>query len=173
MTPRLGKKLQPAVDSFAEKFLEKLGNALGFWIILTRQSLPLLICGSNCNAQTDVCICDEHDILLLVQENKRLNNDIDPEPQLIAEAIAAYQRNNRTWQRDLHLPILEEINFPAITLVGTFPTFYKIRVTAALNDAVVTGRYPEAEKFVFRHIPRLLRRNSEGIKPLENRNVID
>ena len=155
-----------------ERLLEKLGYASGFRIILTRHSLPLLICGSNCNAQTDVCICDENNILLLVQEDKRLDNVVDPEPHLIAEAIAAYQRNNRTRQRELHLPILEEIMFPAITLVGTFPTFYKIKVTAMLNDAVVTGRYPAVETIVFRHIPRLPRRNSEGMKPLDNRSVI-
>ena len=169
--PKMGQ--EAAVDSFAEKLLEKLGYASGFRIILTRQSLPLLICGSNCSAQTDVCICDEDDILLLVQEDKRLSDkDIDPEPQLIAEAIAAYQRNNRTRQRDLHLPILEEITFPAITLVGTFPTFYKVKVTAELNNAIVTGSFPAVETIVLRHIPRLPRRNSEGMKPLENRNVI-
>lgn len=104
--PKIGQ--EAAVDSFAQKLLEKLGYASGYRIILTRQSLPLLICGSNCNAQADVCICDDI-ILLLVQEDKCLDSVIDPEPQVIAEAIAAYQRNNRTRQRDLHLPILEEM----------------------------------------------------------------
>ena len=111
MTPKVGQ--EAAVDSFAEGLLEKLCYASAFRILLTRQSLPLLICGSNCKAQTDVCVCNEHNILLLVQ---RLDNDIDPEPQLIAEAIATYQCDNRSRKGDLHLPILEEIIFPAITL---------------------------------------------------------
>ena len=48
----------------------------------------------QCSAQTGVCIYDENDYLFLIQEDKRLENTEDPEPQLIAEAIAAYQRNN-------------------------------------------------------------------------------
>jgi hypothetical protein len=64
------------------------------------------------------------------------------------------------------------MNFPAITLVGTFPTFYKIKVTAALNNAVVTGMYPVVETIVLRHIPRLPRCNSEGMKPLDNRSIL-
>lgn len=168
--PEVGQ--EAAVDRFADVLLEKLGYTSGFRITLTRQSFPLLICGSNCKARTNVCICDENDILLFVQVDKCLDNDVDPEPQLIAVAVAAYQCNNRIRQGDLGLPILEEIIFPAITLVGTFPTFYKIKVTSALNDAVVTGTYPGAETIVFRHIPQLPYRNSEGMKPLENRNVI-
>jgi hypothetical protein len=168
--PKMGQ--EAAADSFAEKLLDKLGYASGFRIILTRQSFPFTICGINSSAQTDVCICDEKDILLLVQEDKCLENPADPEPQLIAEAIAAYQCNNLTRERDLYLPRLDEMVFPAITLVGTFPTFYKIKITAGLNDAVVSGTFPGIETVVFRHIPRLPRRKSEGMKPLDNRSVI-
>jgi hypothetical protein len=39
---------------------------------------------------------DRNGYLLLVQEDKRHLETVDPEPQLIAEAIAAVQSNNRT-----------------------------------------------------------------------------
>ncbi|KAH9169956.1 hypothetical protein EDB89DRAFT_1980814 [Lactarius sanguifluus] len=53
----------------------------------------------NRHAKTDVCIVDQNEILLLVQEDKRHMDSSDPEPQLIAEAIAAFAANNRTRQQ--------------------------------------------------------------------------
>lgn len=96
----------------------------------------------------------------------------DPEPQLIAQAIAAYQRNNFVRNRVLHIPTLNEITLLGITLVGTSPTFYKIKITAELNDAVMGGTFPANGVVVYRHTPRLPHRNSEGMKPLENRTTI-
>ena len=37
----------------------------------------------------------------------------------------------------LHLSICNEITFPGITLIGTSPTFYKIKITTELSDAVM------------------------------------
>jgi hypothetical protein len=162
--PKVGQ--EAAVDNFAARLLETLGYASGRRVIVTRQALPLIICGTQCSAQTDVCICDENDYLLLVE------NSEDPEPQLIAEAIAAYQRNNFIRDRVLHIPIRNEITFPGITLVGTSPTFYKIKITTELNDAVMGGTFPVNTVVVYRHTPRLPRRNSEGMRPLENRTTI-
>jgi hypothetical protein len=54
--------------------------------IVIRYSLPFLICGETSVAQTDICIMDDdYDILLL-----RLTSLKDPEPQVIANAIAAF-----------------------------------------------------------------------------------
>lgn len=93
----------------------------------------------------------------------------DPEPQVIAEAIAAFALNNRKRERDLNLPLCNSIMFPCLTMVGTTPVFYKITITAALSRAVQTGSYPETETRVLRYIPSLPRRNSEGMRPLPNR----
>ncbi|OBZ71034.1 hypothetical protein A0H81_09298 [Grifola frondosa] len=57
-------------------------------------------------------------------------------------------------------------------LVGTFPTFYKIRVTAALSHAVIDGTYPPTATIVDRYIPKTPRGQSEGMKPLDNRIAI-
>ncbi|KAJ6508025.1 hypothetical protein C8R47DRAFT_1100338 [Mycena vitilis] len=165
-SPKVGQ--EAAVDLFAEKLLDKLGYAEGRRIIMIRQALPLFICGSICSAQTDVCVLDSNDILLLVQED----NNADPEPQVIAEAIAAFQRNNSTRELELHLPMLDHMVIPAIAMYGTVPIFYKISVSAALNDAVKTGVFPLAATIVYRHIPRLPRRHSDGMKNLANRSVV-
>ena len=112
---------------------------------------------------------DDNEILLLLQEDKKLTSMKDPEPQVIAEAIAAFALNNRKRERDLNLPSCKSIMFPCLTMVGTTPVFYKITITAALSKAVQTGTYPEAETRVLRYIPALPRRNSEGMRPLPNR----
>ncbi|KAJ7315791.1 hypothetical protein DFH08DRAFT_715267, partial [Mycena albidolilacea] len=67
----------------------------------------------------------------------------DPEPQIIAQAITAFQHTNLTRNRQLHLPIFDEIMFPAITMRGTSPIFYMIEVTASLDTAVTVGVFPE------------------------------
>ncbi|KAJ6471200.1 hypothetical protein DFH09DRAFT_1220454 [Mycena vulgaris] len=170
-TPNVGQ--EAAVDLFIEKLLNKLGYAEGRRIIMIRQALPLFICGSNCSAQTTVCILDSNNnILLVVQADKPLDNAGDTEPQVIAGAIAAFQRNNFARKRELHLQALETIVIPGITMYGTLPTFYKITVTASLNDAVKTGVFPAVATTVYRHIPRLPRRNSEGMKHLDNRPIL-
>ncbi|KAI9466149.1 hypothetical protein BJY52DRAFT_1107178, partial [Lactarius psammicola] len=134
-TPKVGQ--EAAVDNFAARLLETLGYASGRRVIVTRQALPLLICGMQYSAQTDVYICDKNDYLLLVQQDE---NTEDSEPHLIA--FAAYQRNNFIRDRVLHIPALDEITFLGITLVRTSPTFYKIKVTAELSNAVMSGTFP-------------------------------
>ncbi|KAJ7458739.1 hypothetical protein B0H11DRAFT_1634923, partial [Mycena galericulata] len=84
----------------------------------------------------------------------------------------AFQRNNYTRERELHLHTLDRMVIPAIIMHGTFPTFYKITVTASLNDAVKTGVYPTVATTVYRYIPRLPRRNGDGMKHLDNRPIL-
>ena len=167
MEPNIGQ--EAAVDNFAAELLRSLEYDDNDRIVFIRHAIPLLICGENSVAQTDVCIMDDDEILLLLQEDKRLTSMKDPEPQVIAEAIAAFALNNRKRERNLNLPPRDTIMFPALTMVGTTPIFYKVTVTAALSRAVQTGTYPEIESRVLRYIPTLPRRNSEGMRPLPNR----
>ncbi|KAH9974937.1 hypothetical protein BGW80DRAFT_1444553 [Lactifluus volemus] len=66
----------------------------------------------------------------------------NPEPQVIAEAIAVYQYNKKKWQTG-GLPTLDTMTIPCITMVGMQPMFYLIPVTQALSTAVVTSQYPK------------------------------
>jgi hypothetical protein len=62
--------------------------------------------------------------------------------------------------------------FPGITMVGTFPRFYKVTVTADLDLSIRQGQYPHTETVVHRHTPRVPRRRSEGMRPLMNRKHV-
>jgi hypothetical protein len=93
----------------------------------------------------------------------------DPEPQVIAEAIRAFALNNRKRERDLNLRPRNSIVIPCLAIVGTTPFFYKITITAGLSKAVQTGTYPKTATRVLRYFPALLRRSSEGMRPLPNR----
>ena len=141
----------------------------------TRKSLSFWASGQQKQAKTDVCIMDDSGILLLMQEDKRHMGGSDPEPQVVAEAIAVFHSNNETRVRALDLPPLTSKVIPCITMNRTMPTFYKIPATANLLRAIQLGEYPEEETVVYAHlppVPRPARRYSEGMKPLDNRHVV-
>jgi hypothetical protein len=125
-----------------------------------------------CSAPTDVCLSDKDYYILLVKADKQFGIPHDPGPLLIAGAIASYQRNNFVRDRVYHIPTLDETTFPGITLVGTFLTFCKIKVTAELSNAVMGRTHPANAVVVYRNTPRLEHRNSEEKRPLENRAAI-
>lgn len=87
-----------------------------------------------------------------------------PESQVVAEAIAAFQYNNRV--RDiLGKPLLEQMTIPCITMLGTKPVFYKVPVTKALSDAVISGQFPDQPTVVSKRIVSSgSRRLSEGME---------
>ena len=166
---------ESAVNDFAVHLLTLLGYVPRTRMARTHTDIPLTICGEQRHAKTDVCIIDSDDILLLVQEDKRHMDLKDPEPQLIAEAIAAFQANNYRRTRILGQdPIYHKV-MPGITLKGTSPIFYKIPVTAQLAQSIAFGVYPATPTIVHAHLPavaRPARRLSEGMKPLDNRACI-
>jgi hypothetical protein len=60
-------------------------------------------------------------------------------------------------------------------MVGTSPTFYKVKVTEKLSTAVKEGQFPKEQTIVYEHlpaIPRPLRHLSEGMKEMDNRRAI-
>jgi hypothetical protein len=104
-----------------------------------------------------------------MQEDRTHLDDMDPEPQLIAEAIAAYQYNNMCLER-IGLPTIQAKMIPGIIMAGSMPTFYKIPITQDLVYAVETGRHPEKPTIVHKHIPLVADLN--GMMPLDNRDTI-
>jgi len=157
------------VDDFAAELLRVLGYETAQTVVRTRKNIRLSMCGEQVYAKTDVCILDvDSEILLLVQEDKTHINPADPEPQQVAEAIAAFQANNANRVNNLLVDPLDSQVFPGITMVGTFPRFYKIRVTTELDQCVRTGTYPTTATIIDHHTP-LPRRQSDGVRPLDNR----
>ncbi|KAH9081500.1 hypothetical protein EDB83DRAFT_550814 [Lactarius deliciosus] len=169
---------ESAVVDFATHLLTLLDYVPRTRMARTHTDIPLAICGQDHYANADVCVVDSDsdDTLLLIQEDKarKTRRPNDPEAQLIAGAIAAFQRHNyrtRYYKRD---PIVHKI-IPGITLLGTSPMFYKIPVTTQLAQCVELGLYPSETTIVYTHLPKLARpghRLCEGMKPLDNRAII-
>lgn len=184
-----------AVDIFADRLMHLLGYDQGRRLILTRYHIPSVFCGVHHSLMTDLCICDENEIILLLVKDDKVTHYRSPrvhevhagvggagagllggigeaEPTLIASAIAAFQRNNHIREKRLKLPSLEEMTFPGVTFAGTFPTFYRIKVTEKLNQAIETGTYINIATEVYRHIPEVPGPRDEGMKDVENRQAL-
>lgn len=64
-------------------------------------------CGGRIRTKTDLRVVNRNcEILLAMQEDKSNLEGMDPEPQLIAETISAYQHNNM-YLRRIGLPIIQ------------------------------------------------------------------
>ncbi|KAI9446446.1 hypothetical protein H4582DRAFT_2052470 [Lactarius indigo] len=61
------------------------------------------------------------------QEDKRHMDNSDPEPQLIAKAIAAFAANNQTRRQTPNLTSLDSKMMTGITLKGTVPILTELR----------------------------------------------
>ncbi|OBZ73493.1 hypothetical protein A0H81_06152 [Grifola frondosa] len=87
---------ESAVDDFSLELLRALGYETERTVVRTRKTIRFLMCGQAVSSKTDVCLLDpDTEILLLVQEDKTHIHPSNPEPQLIAGAIGAFQENNR------------------------------------------------------------------------------
>jgi len=162
------------MDGFAAELLRVMGYEREDTVVRTRKNIrPLNLCSQIVIAKTDVCLMDAaSEIFLLVQEDKTHINPSDPEAQLIAEAIGAFQENNSIRVNELFLDPLEMQVIPGITMVGTFPRFYKITVTSDFDLCVRFGQYPTTHTVVYRHTPRVPSRRSDGMRPLDNRKLV-
>ncbi|KAJ7112008.1 hypothetical protein C8R44DRAFT_985432 [Mycena epipterygia] len=154
------------VVDFARETLHLLGFSEHNLILSTREA--------NRRAQTDVCLLHRRPtlILLVLVVDKTLSNITDPQSQVIAEAIAAFQFNNDK-RVGLSLKPLESMVIPCITISGTRPTFYLVPVTLELSTAVITGQYPPSETLVSVciTIAEHSRRVSDGMEDIGYRKV--
>ncbi|KAI9571973.1 hypothetical protein HD554DRAFT_2186396 [Boletus coccyginus] len=165
--PKAGQ--EAAVNNFARKLLECLGYDIGNTIIFFQRAIPLVVCGKNHMMQIDLCVMNNDEILLLVQEDKSIF--MDPQAQVISKAIAAFGINVYM-RKNHHLPPINSMTFPAIIMDKSIPTFYKITVTEELASAVLLGIYPDTQTQVLKYIPVLPRQYSLGMTHLDNRQVI-
>lgn len=164
---------ESAIDDLAKELLRVLGYEERGTLLRSRCIIPLEICGdSGRQAQTGVCLVHPSTtILLLLTEDKTAFSGRNPEPQIIAEAIAAFQYNNNA-RESVSLPRIDEMVFPCITMIGTRPTFHKIPVTTQLSSAVAAGTYPEQTTQVVKCLVPS-RRASEGMEiPIYRRNAL-
>jgi hypothetical protein len=109
MIPKEGKT---AVVDFTVAIFRALDYVHRERLARTRVDLPLLICGENRHAKTSVCLVDQNNILLLVQVDKRLEHrePINAQAQLVAEAVAAFNKNNAQREAIGHLLLTERVS---------------------------------------------------------------
>ncbi|KAH9012853.1 hypothetical protein EDB83DRAFT_323952 [Lactarius deliciosus] len=165
-----------AVEEFAAHLLGLLGydDVVAGGYICRQKHIPLFMCGGYTHTKSSVCVANRNaEIFLLVQKQEE-KEGVDPEAQLIAQAIAAFQYNNRLLLRIGKAPIRVKA-IPGIIILGTTPTFYKITVTQDLVDAIETSQYPANPTTVHRLVPPvddLDGLGRDGMQPLNNRTVI-
>ncbi|KAH7923478.1 hypothetical protein BV22DRAFT_1015337 [Leucogyrophana mollusca] len=105
------EKGETAVDDFVVELFKTLGYVRRQRVARTWMYLPLIVCGENTGAKTDVCIVDrsQNDILLLVRKEKRLDRGepVNARAQLVAGAVGAFNENS-TQREGAGLPPMEE-----------------------------------------------------------------
>ncbi|KAF8584126.1 hypothetical protein K439DRAFT_1633774 [Ramaria rubella] len=149
--------VEPNVDLFATRLLDFMEYTNNRRQVKWRQDLTFTICGETRSAKADIsivvvpCSHTEGSTILLIEEDKKTGKG-EPVQRMIPEAMAAFEHNNNM-RRTKHLPPREKQVIPAITLVGTTPTFYLVPITLALMEAVGTGQYPAADTYVRRFKP--------------------
>jgi hypothetical protein len=153
-----------AVDDLAKSILQLFDYDDGDRAIRTRKILDLDMAKGRTQATPDICIeTMELSIKLLVQEDKSYNVGNDrhlmgnnPEAQLIAEAVAAFQENIKIYKRVGKQNVPEYQLMPGITMLGTCPTFYLIPISASLSECIKYGIEPTVDTLVKRYkIPGL------------------
>jgi hypothetical protein len=111
MDPQCGNG---AVIDFAVELLKALGYARRDQLVRRRVDLPLLICGEDRHAKAGVCIANhsQNDVLLLVQAEKRLEHGepINARAQLVAEAVAAFNKINMEREAIGQPPLVEKVS---------------------------------------------------------------
>ena len=162
-----------ALSAFAKSVLEVTDFHRQIHTLLyTLFDLPLTICGDNSReAILDICLVSSQlmpMILLVGKRDKPAFGSSDPEPPVIAGAIAAFQYNNQN-RAKMGLPTLETMTIPCITVKGTRPLFYKVPVTRHLSDCVATGKIPMEQTVVTRCGPPAPPEPYEGMEFLDYR----
>jgi len=165
------------VVDFVTFILKMMHYDEGRRVIHSREEIWFEMCGERVKAVPDVCVMERFPgrrYFLLVQEDKNHLYLHDPEPQLIAEAIAAFSEHNRALHA-VGLPIIHSKTFAGIIMFGSAPTFYKIPVTSELALSIVTAQYPPQATTVKKLVPPVPfpgRLENDGMKPLANRRII-
>lgn len=92
--PSVGQ--ESAINDFAKEILRLLGFEERGTLLRSRYLIPFMICGDDRrSAQADLCLVrGSSSILLVIQDDKTTISAKNPEAQIVAGAIAAFQYNN-------------------------------------------------------------------------------
>lgn len=151
--------MESGTSDFMVDLLRLMGYETETTLLRTRLSIPFKICEEYRCAKPDVALLDISRggiVQLVIHEDKspvEAKLHVDPEPQLVASAIAASRwQGTRFYQGK---PPSETRMIPGICLKGTIPTFYKVKLAKGLGKDLFWGEYLEGKTVVYRHTPRL------------------
>ncbi|CAO3653501.1 unnamed protein product [Cunninghamella echinulata] len=134
-----GPELESCVDDFSRNMLQLFGYEQNDLRVAMNPSCTLYMNNNTKKSIPNTSLKLNDQRLLLIQENKSYNVGLAgklPEPQMIAQVIAALQ-----FTPSSNVPLQQQF-FPAIIMLGTQPTFYLIPVHQELFQAVRTGSRP-------------------------------
>ncbi|KAH6891686.1 hypothetical protein BKA70DRAFT_1325868 [Coprinopsis sp. MPI-PUGE-AT-0042] len=125
-------------------------------------------------ASIDVCVMNNVDVFLVVHDCRSTFLSDNPEPPMVAQAIAAFHQGN---QRRIQngQPVWIGRYVAAIIMYGTAPVFYRVSVTQAFMDALASNKYPPDQMLVHRFVPPVPNPESykeQGMRSLENREIV-
>jgi hypothetical protein len=163
--------MSPPTESTALDFSQAVLQLMHYddpgFIMRSRVDLPFLACGEWRNPQTDIFLVDQHEFLLIVQEDNRVVGPPFPEARLVAAAIATFQLNNGRRDEN-YFPMLRSRIMAGITICH-LPKIYRMPITEELIDCVLREIEPMTETKVLKHVPLFPDRFKEGMIPLGNR----
>ncbi|RDB31040.1 hypothetical protein Hypma_000145 [Hypsizygus marmoreus] len=109
----------------------------------SRRTLRMVTCGEKTYAKVEGSVESlwGEDTFLVVRQDNELKPWENPEAQLVACAVAAFQMlDEHRWSAGV-APLDKKVVI-GITMLRTQPTFFKIPVTAELAQCVKVGMYP-------------------------------
>ncbi|PPQ88928.1 hypothetical protein CVT25_005250 [Psilocybe cyanescens] len=151
-----------AVDDFAVCLFDILGYTNCDVALHTHKDIELVICGMCMHIKTD-----------FRRISSTWEDRGDAEVQLVAEAVAGFQSNNKKCFLAGINPVLDVL-IPGIIMTGTALVFYKICVMKELANAVMYSTFPQTPTIIHLHVPSLPHSYhclSEGMKPLDNHHI--
>lgn len=156
------------------------------------RTLGFVTCGSNVQAQTDVCLKDDY--LLLVQEDKEgllsclysdkltavsswiamdFSSGSRASTTILCNSCVLLEQSSTFNARLCQLALQDSVGIP---LIGTAAIFYRILVIARLVREVAAGSTPTTTTIVRRRIPPMITNMldylTEGMGPLQNRRIV-
>ncbi|KAK0444200.1 uncharacterized protein EV420DRAFT_1006637 [Desarmillaria tabescens] len=111
-----------AVNDFAMELFKRTVYTGYTRVARSHMDIPLLICGEWRNAETDVWILDRQQNNIVLLRISGSGEPLNPEVQLVANAITAFDQNNRI--RGAEASIDSKV-VPGNIMVNTSSTFSK------------------------------------------------
>ncbi|TFK71456.1 hypothetical protein BDN72DRAFT_764883 [Pluteus cervinus] len=165
-----------SIADFTGDLLSMLQYGVPGRLLRRLRRIPFQMCGKTVRAEPKISfIARDHGADLIVHTVKVCSSStIDPEPRLIAEAIAAFS-NWQDIREAAGQDLLHRKEMAGIIMRGTAPTFYKIPITQDLLQSVGDATYPVQPTIVHKlrtpvqDVDKYFR---EGLRTLDNRRVI-